>query len=255
MLIVLSPAKRLDWDVPHDGVREPAFQRDANILAGHARQLTLGRLRALMDLSDDLARLNRGRFRDMAEAPSKANARPAAFAFAGDTYQGLEARTLDPDALAFADDHLRILSGLYGLLKPRDSIQPYRLEMGARLKSRRGRTLYEFWGDRIATALNDQAGRIGTDTLVNCASQDYFGAADTDALRLRVVTPRFLEDAPKGPRVISFHAKRARGAMARFICANRLTDPAVLADFDLGGYAFSPGLSEPDAPAFLRRSA
>ncbi len=256
MLIVLSPAKRLDWDVPQDEVRQPAFQHDANILAGHARRLSLGDLKALMGLSDDLARLNRDRFRDMDEASDAENSRPAALAFAGDTYQGLEARTLDDPARDFADDHLRILSGLYGLLAPMDSIQPYRLEMGSKLKSRRGGTLYEFWGDRIALALNAQAKAVGTDILVDCASREYSGAIDRDALTLRVITPRFLEGGPKGPRVVSFHAKRARGAMARYICENRLSDPDDLRGFDAGGYAYDAGLSEgPDAPAFLRRSS
>ncbi|SEN29888.1 peroxide stress protein YaaA [Palleronia pelagia] len=255
MLIVLSPAKRLEWDVPHDAVQRPEFQRDANILAGHARQLSLQDLKSLMDLSDDLAKLNRDRFRAMEDAPDIDNARPAVLTFAGDTYQGLEAETLDDAALDFAAGHLRILSGLYGVLRPMDSIQAYRLEMGSKLKSRRGKDLYNFWGDTIAQALNDQAADLGTDVLVNCASQEYFGAVDRDALKLRVITPRFLEEGPKGPRIVSFHAKRARGAMARFICEHRLTDPDALSDFDAGGYVYSEELSEPDAPAFYRSEA
>ncbi|WOI56138.1 peroxide stress protein YaaA [Palleronia sp. LCG004] len=256
MLIVLSPAKKLDWDVPHDEVRQPAFQEEANILAGHARELSVDDLKALMGLSDDLARLNRDRFHAMDEASDADNSRPAALVFAGDTYQGLEARTMEPHAIAFAEDRLRILSGLYGLLGPLDSIQAYRLEMGSRLRSGRGGNLYAFWGDRIARALDAQAAAIGTDTLVNCASQEYFGAVDRKALGLRVITPRFLEDGPKGPRVVSFHAKRARGAMARFVCENRLTDPDAITGFDAGGYVHMPELSDgPDQPAFLRRAA
>lgn len=252
MLVVISPAKRLDWTVQRGAVTEPVFQSEANTLAGHARQLSLKDLKALMGLSDGLARLNRDRFRDMGPAPTEENSRPAALAFAGDTYQGLEAATLEPDAADYADRHLRILSGLYGVLRPRDAIQPYRLEMGSRLKTRRGRTLYDFWGDRIARHLTREAQAVGAKVLVNCASQEYFGAVDEDALGLPVITPQFYEMKPGGPKIVSFYAKRARGAMARFICERRLTDPAALEAFDLGGYAHMPDLSAPGRPAFLR---
>ena len=150
MLIVLSPAKRLDWSETGLETTDPLFPREASTLAAHARQLTLGDLKALMGLSDDLARLNRDRFRAFSDAPDPDDARPAVRAFAGDTYVGLDARSLDSEALDWAQDHLRILSGLYGVLRPRDAIQPYRLEMGSRLKTRRGATLYDYWGDRIA---------------------------------------------------------------------------------------------------------
>lgn len=252
MLIVISPAKRLDWTVPRGSVSEPAFQKEANLLAGHARQLSLKELKDLMGLSDGLARLNRDRFRDMDARPTEENSRPAALAFAGDTYQGLEAATLEPDAADYADRHLRILSGLYGVLRPRDAIQAYRLEMGSQLKTRRGRNLYEFWGDRIARHLTREAQEVGAKVLLNCASQEYFGAVDTAALGLPVVTPQFFEMKPGGPKIVSFYAKRARGAMARFVCERRLTDPAALEAFDLGGYAHAPDLSQPGRPAFLR---
>lgn len=255
MLVVISPAKRLDWAERDIATTTPAFAPESRRLAKTMRNLTLGRLRDLMDLSDDLARLNRDRFRSFADAPAEADVRPAALAFAGDTYQGLEAASLDPEELDWAQEHLRILSGLYGLLRPKDAIQPYRLEMGSRLKTRRGGNLYDFWKDTLARALNDQAAEIGTGTLVNCASQEYFGAVPERALDLRVVTPQFLEDGPKGPRVVSFHAKKARGAMARYIVQHRLTDPESLRDFDTGGYSYDAELSAPDRPAFIRRSA
>ena len=178
--------------------------------------------------------------------------KPAALAFNGDTYQGLEAKTLNADDLAWAQDHLGILSGLYGVLRPLDAIQPYRLEMGSRLKTRRGTSLYDYWGDTIAKALNERASQAGTDTLINCASQEYFGAADRKALKLRVITPQFLEVKDDRPRIVSFFAKRARGAMARFVVENRLTDADDILDFSTGGYAYDADLSMPDKPVFLR---
>lgn len=253
MLTVISPAKRLDWsEAPGIEATEPEFAADAVYLARVARKLSVDDLRRLMDISEDLARLNRDRFRAFVKAPDPAITRPAALCFAGDTYAGLEARALDADALRWAQGHLRILSGLYGLLRPLDAIQPYRLEMGSRLANRRGETLYAYWGDRIATALSRAAQAAGTETLVNCASQEYFGAVAQNALNLRIVTPVFCEDKPGGPKIVSFYAKKARGAMARFIVENRLTDPAALHDFDTGGYCYRPELSAPGRPVFLR---
>ena len=254
MLVVISPAKRLDWSERDVALTEPVFQDDANRLAKTARNLTLGHLKELMDLSDDLAKLNRDRFRDFADAPSRDIVRPAALAFAGDTYQGLEADTLDADEMRWAQDHLRILSGLYGVLRPLDGIQAYRLEMGSRLKTRRGASLYDYWRDQIAKALKAQAAEVNTDTLINCASQEYFGAVPPKALGLRIVTPAFMEDKGdgKGPKIVSFFAKKARGSMARFIIQRRLTDPESILDFDLGGYAYRADLSKADKPVFVR---
>ncbi|TMV11280.1 peroxide stress protein YaaA [Arenibacterium halophilum] len=252
MLVVISPAKRLDWAERDVAMTEPEFAEESRRLAKTMRNLTLGALQGLMDLSPDLARLNRDRYRDFADAPEAEALRPAALAFAGDTYQGLEATSLDPDELAWAQDHLRILSGLYGVLRPLDGIQPYRLEMGSRLKTRRGASLYDYWKDAPAKALNAQAQATGADVLVNCASQEYFGAVAPKALKLRVITPVFMEDKGGTPKIVSFFAKRARGAMARFIVQNRLTDPAALTDFDSGGYSYRADLSEPDKPVFVR---
>ena len=252
MLITLSPAKSLDLDPVDIQPTEPAFQSDAIRLAKTSRNLTLTQLRDLMDISPDLARLNRDRFRDFADSPSPDQVKPAALAFNGDTYQGLEAKTLSEDDLRWAQDRLCILSGLYGILRPLDGIQPYRLEMGSRLKTRRGASLYEYWGDAIAKSLTQRAKSIGTDTLVNCASQEYFGAADRPALKPRVITPQFLELKDGKARTISFFAKRARGAMARYIIENRLKNPEDILAFDTGGYAYDPDLSAPDKPAFLR---
>ena len=252
MLVVVSPAKSLDMSPVDVTATQPDFQDDAVRLSKTARNLTLRDLKGLMDISDDLARLNRDRFKAFAAEPDPADTKPAALAFNGDTYQGLEAKTLTDDDLAWAQDHLRILSGLYGLLRPLDAIQPYRLEMGSRLKTRRGKSLYDYWGDTIAKALNAQAASVNADTLINCASQEYFGAADRKALKLRVITPQFMEIKDDKPRIVSFFAKRARGAMARFVVENRLTEAEAIKDFTSGGYAYEPDLSVGDKWVFVR---
>jgi cytoplasmic iron level regulating protein YaaA (DUF328/UPF0246 family) len=249
MLVVVSPAKKMNMD-PVEGIEatRPAFQAEANDLAQVAQGLSVDDLQKLMKISENLAKLNRDRFDDFGEMEEK----PAAFAFAGDTYQGLEAASLDADEMAWAQEHFRILSGLYGVLRPLDAIEPYRLEMGSRLKTEKGKTLYDYWGDKIAKALKAQADEVKTDTLVNCASQEYFGAVDLEALGLRVITPVFMEDKPGGPKIVSFYAKKARGAMARYIIQHRLTDPEALTEFDTGGYSFRADLSETDKPVFVR---
>ena len=252
MLVVISPAKKLDWATRDVAATAPDFQDDAISLAQTARNLSLGDLKGLMHLSDALANLNRDRFKAFQDVPTADVTRPAALAFAGDTYQGLEASTLDTDEMEWAQDHLRILSGLYGVLRPLDLIQAYRLEMGSRLKTRRGKNLYEYWQNDLSIALNAQGEKVGSDVLINCASQEYFGAVALKALKLRVITPAFMEDKGQGPKIVSFYAKKARGAMARFMVQNRLTDPKAILDFDAGGYAFQPDLSTADKPVFVR---
>ena len=252
MLVVISPAKKLDWATRDVAATAPDFQDDAISLAQTARNLSLGDLKGLMHLSDALANLNRDRFKAFQDVPTADVTRPAALAFAGDTYQGLEASTLDTDEMEWAQDHLRILSGLYGVLRPLDLIQAYRLEMGSRLKTRRGKNLYDYWQNDLSIALNAQGEKVGSDVLINCASQEYFGAVALKALKLRVITPAFMEDKGQGPKIVSFYAKKARGAMARFMVQNRLTDPKAILDFDAGGYAFQPDLSTADKPVFVR---
>jgi len=249
MLIVVSPAKKLDWAERQADMTTPMFQQDADHLAEVAQGLSVADLQKLMHISESLGKLNRDRFACFPEGQGK---RPAVLGFAGDTYTGLEAGSLDPEELAYAQDHLRILSGLYGLLRPLDAIQEHRLEMGSRLATARGKSLYDYWGDQIAEALNAEADRAGTDTLINCASVEYFSAVQPEALRLNVITPQFLEEKPEGPKVVSFWAKKARGAMARFVIQNRLKDPESILDFDTGGYRYEPDLSEPGRPAFYR---
>lgn len=252
MLTVISPAKRLNFD-PVDAARShPEFQSDAVSLANTAGRLSVKKLQELMSISTELAKLNTQRFRDFSDNPSEDSTKQAAYAFAGDTYLGLEAGSLDPDEIAFAQDHLRILSGLYGVLRPLDSIQPYRLEMGSRLATRRGKNLYAYWGCRIAETLNTLADASRSKVLVNCASQEYFGAVDLKTLTLEVVTPKFLEDRPGGPKVISFSAKKARGAMARFIVQHRIRDPRDLKGFESGGFEYDTARSTLEAPVFIK---
>ncbi|GAA0654981.1 peroxide stress protein YaaA [Brevundimonas lenta] len=252
MLIVLSPAKRLDFTEadPALPATERRFHEDTGSLARTARARTVAELRRLMGISDDLARLNRERFQAF-DAESLDGVQ-AAFAFAGDVYEGLKARELDAAGLAYAQDHLRILSGLYGLLRPLDRIQPYRLEMGTRLKTRRGTSLYDFWGDRISKCLNDDAEGQAEPTLVNLASQEYFGAVDAKALKLTVITPHFYEDKAGDRRIISFFAKRARGTMARFAIDERIERAEELKRFDRDGYRFDKAASTDTDWIFIR---
>ena len=244
MLIVLSPAKRLDFTEPSADL--PATNRrfvdDTSTLSKTARNQTQADLRHLMGISTDLAKLNQARFKAF-EPDALDVGVQAAFAFAGDVYQGLEARSLDKGGLAFAQDHLRILSGFYGLLRPLDRIQPYRLEMGVRLKTRRGSSLYDFWGDRISKQLNADAEGQKDPTLVNLASQEYFGAVDAKALKLPVVTPHFREEKDGASRIISFFAKKARGTMARFAIDERIETASDLKAFDRDGYRFQKAAS------------
>lgn len=252
MLVVISPAKSLDMAHVDVAATTPEFQDDAVRLSKTARNLTLTQLKDLMSISDDLARLNRDRFNVFAAEPALDSVKAAALAFNGDTYQGLEAKTLSKDDMVWAQDRLGILSGLYGILRPLDAIQPYRLEMGSRLKTRRGTSLYDYWGDTIAKALNARAAMVNADTLINCASQEYFGAVNRKALDLRVITPQFMEVKDDRPRIVSFFAKRARGAMARFIIENRVTNPDDMLAFGTGGYAYDADLSTAEKPMFLR---
>jgi cytoplasmic iron level regulating protein YaaA (DUF328/UPF0246 family) len=253
LLIVLSPAKRLDFTEPSPDL--PAthrrFVEDTATLSKTARNQTQADLRRLMGISTDLAKLNQARFKAF-EPDALDTGLQAAFAFAGDVYQGLEARTLDRNGLAFAQDRVRILSGLYGLLRPLDRIQPYRLEMGVRLKTRRGSSLYDFWGDRISKQLNADAQGHADPTLVNLASQEYFGAVDARALKLPVVTPHFREEKDGESRIISFFAKKARGAMARFAVDERVETATDLKAFDRDGYRFDKAASSDSDWIFIR---
>lgn len=248
MLIVLSPAKTLDFDSPaeHGESTLPGFLPDTARLVDQLRRYRPARLGRLMSISDRLAELNAQRYRDFSPEFDTGNARPAFRAFAGDVYEGLQAGSLDAAGWAWAQAHVRVLSGLYGLLRPRDLIQPYRLEMGTRLKTRRGADLYAFWGPRLGRELRALAAPMPDPTLVNLASDEYFRAVDRKAFAGPVVQPVFEEPRPDAERpwaVISFMAKRARGAMTRFAIDERIDRAEDLKAFDRDGYRYVAGAS------------
>ena len=249
MLILLSPAKAMNFAPPPvtAPLTRPGLEADTAQLATAARRLSVAQIRSLMDLSEKLAVLNPERFQ--AFDPEAEGALQAAFAFNGDVYAGLKARELDPDALAWAQDHVRILSGLYGVLKPLDGIQPYRLEMGSPLRTRRGKTLYAFWGDRLGRALAAELEGRADPVVVNAASQEYASAVDRKALGARVVDVRFEEEKDGRSKIISFFAKRAR---ARFAIDNRIERADDLRAFDRDGYRFQAGESSADLWVFSR---
>ncbi len=254
MLIVISPAKTLDFESPLPTRRhtQAAFLDDAAILAERMREFDPPALSRLMEISDSLAALNVARFQQWKLPMSPKDARPAALAFAGDVYEGLDAPSLDDQALAWAQDHLRILSGLYGLLRPLDLMLPYRLEMGSRVSNPRGKDLYAFWGERLASKLSDELDAHAHPVLVNLASEEYFKAVAPRALRHRVIQPQFQEQRGGAWKVISFSAKRARGLMARFAIDRRIDDPEDLREFDLDGYRFDPVASDERVWMFRR---
>jgi hypothetical protein len=250
MLAILSPAKTLDYASPMPPVAATVARfpdATARLVAG-AGKLSAKKLSALMHISDKLADLNAQRYRGFDEQPE----RPALFAFAGDVSTGFEVKSLDEPAIAFAQDHVRILSGLYGLLRPLDAIRPYRLEMGTRWAPGRAKDLYGFWGKRIAALLEEDLQAQGAEVIVNLASREYWRAAE-QALPAgrRVITIDFREPGPDGLRFNSFAAKRARGMMARYICEHRLTDVEALKQFDSDGYEFDS--AEADLWRFIRR--
>lgn len=254
MLMILSPAKTLDYEspVPALPLTTPGFVKEAKALIGILREFSVQDVATLMDLSDKLAALNVARYAEWSPRFTEANSRAAVLAFKGDVYEGMEAWTFDADDHAFAQQHLRILSGLYGVLRPLDRLQPYRLEMGTSLKNPKGNTLYAWWGDAIAQALNASLAERGTDVLINLASEEYNKAALTKALKARVITPQFREEKDGKFKMVSFYAKKARGLMAGHVVRQRLTDPERLKEFDAGGYAFNPSLSKGDTWVFTR---
>jgi cytoplasmic iron level regulating protein YaaA (DUF328/UPF0246 family) len=256
MLILLSPAKSLDYDTPLPADLPhtlPPFIPQSRQLIEILRQKSPQEIASLMKISDPLAALNVARYQAWSSRFSARNARQALLAFNGDVYEGLDARTLGADDLAWAQQHLAILSGLYGVLRPLDWMQPYRLEMGTRLATPVGQTLYQFWGARIAQHLNTCQQDEDAPIVLNLASQEYFKSVDRKQLRARVVECVF-EDWKNGAwKIISFHAKRARGLMARHAIAQRARTPRQLENFGAEGYAYDAGASSPDRLVFRRR--
>jgi hypothetical protein len=257
MLMLLSPAKSLDYETPPVTDRHtlPQFVNESAALIEVLKPLTPAQIASLMDLSDALSQLNVARYAAWSPKFTSRNSKQAVLAFNGDVYEGLDANSLSPDQLDWAQSHLAILSGLYGILRPLDWMQPYRLEMGTRLSNPRGKDLYAWWGDTLAEHLNGVLAKQGVDLIVNLASQEYFKAVKRKALKARVVECVFEDHKAGAYKVISFHAKRARGLMARHIIVNRITTVEGLRAFDAEGYGFVAEASDPDRLVFRRRLA
>lgn len=254
MLIVVSPAKTLDYESPLaiEKSTQPELTEYSKQLIEVCRKLSPADIASLMKVSDKIADLNVGRFQEWSETFSKDNSRQAILAFKGDVYTGLDAQSFDEQDFDYAQNHLRMLSGLYGVLRPLDLMQPYRLEMGTKLANDKGSNLYHFWGNTITESLNDTIAQQGEGTLVNLASNEYFKAVKTKNLTASVITPIF-KDCKNGQyKVISFFAKKARGMMARYIIKNRISDAAQLKNFDVAGYYFAPEESTSSEFVFKR---
>jgi uncharacterized protein len=254
MLFIISPAKNLDYRAPDFEIARSKVRmiEDVAALAKVTAKLGRPQIAKLMDLSDKLADLNWQRFQAFDPALDGEDTLQAALAFNGDVYQGLSARTLTTDDLNWAQDNLRILSGLYGVLRPLDAIAPYRLEMGTRLKTRRGNSLYEFWGDRLSKALNSDLEGHSEKVVINLASTEYFSAVKAKALKAKIINCHFKEVKDGKARVLSFYAKKARGLMARYAITKRMTDPEQLKSFDVEGYRFEEGSSTANDWTFSR---
>ncbi|WP_462159261.1 peroxide stress protein YaaA [Pseudoalteromonas sp. GB56] len=255
MITVISPAKNLDYETPApiQSHTQPELLAHSEELIEVCRNLSPQQIGSLMKISDKLAGLNAARFSEWAQPFTCENAKQAIFAFNGDVYTGLDASTLDDSSIEYAQQHLRILSGLYGVLKPLDLMQAYRLEMGTKLTNQRGANLYQFWGSIIAQKLNEALAQSGAKELVNLASNEYFKAVDKKALNAQIITPIF-KDCKNGQfKVISFYAKKARGMMARYIVENGVQTLDNLKKFDCAGYYFSEKATlKANEPVFLR---
>ena len=254
MLTVLSPAKTLDYETAPitQSATLPRFMDQSALLVEDARGLDPDGIRALMGVSEQIAHLNHERFMNWQSESNSDNAKQAVLAFKGDVYTGLQAETLSEDDLDFAQTRLRILSGLYGLLRPLDLMQPYRLEMGLKFANQRGKNLYEFWGEQLTDTLNADLVSAKTDVLINLASNEYFKAVKPKLLNADIITPQF-KDLKNGQyKMISFFAKKARGVMARYIIDNRITEPEALKSFSEAGYYYSDAQSQGDQWIFLR---
>ena len=256
MLIFLSPAKSLDYKTPPQVATntQPAFLKDSEVLIKQLRKLSPADIANLMDLSDPLALLNFNRYADWRLPFTPENAKQAVLAFDGDVYDGLAAKTLSAADLDFAQQHVRILSGLYGILKPLDLMQPYRLEMGTKFANKAGKDLYAFWGERLLDAINAELAKMPRAVAVNLASEEYFKAAVGRKINGLLIQPVF-EDWKNGKyKIISFYAKRARGLMTRYAVLNRLDEPEGLKAFDYDGYAFAEEASDDKTWVFRRRA-
>ncbi|PCI44535.1 MAG: peroxide stress protein YaaA [Moraxellaceae bacterium] len=255
MLAVISPAKTLDFETKPQTKKftQGEFLEDSQDLINVMRDYSPQQIAKLMSISDPLSTLNYGRFQDWATPFSLDNAKQALLAFKGDVYTGLEAESLSSKQLQFAQKHLRILSGLYGLLRPLDLIQPYRLEMGIKLENQRGKNLYQFWGDKITDELNQQLKKQKSTTLINLASNEYFKSIQKKKLDADIIVPAFKDYKNGDYKMISFFAKKARGAMCRYIIDENITEADNIKGFSWHGYGFNPTLSKGNTWVFTRK--
>lgn len=255
MLTVISPAKTLDFDTPllTDEFTQPAHLEQSRQLIKHLQKFSASDVSSLMSVSDNIANLNVDRFKHWKTPFSPVNARQALFTFKGDVYIGLDAFTMSERNISFAQNHLRILSGLYGLLRPLDLMQAYRLEMGTRLDTDQGSNLYQFWDSRITTAINEELSAMESPVLVNLASNEYFKSIKPKAINGQIITPIFKEYHKGTYKIISFYAKKARGLMSRYLIDNEITDIEAIKDFNLEGYGFDESLSHNQDWVFSRR--
>jgi len=257
MITVISPAKKLSdechaYEADHS---QPAYLVKSTELVDQLKSYEPSHLQSLMGISEKLSVLNWERYQSWNPSFSSNNSRQAFFTFKGDTYTGLDADTLSSEDLSFSQNHTRILSGLYGVLKPLDLIMPYRLEMGTKIENKFGKNLYDFWGNELVADLEKDLSNHDSRYIVNCASVEYFKSIDKDSLNGKVITPVFKEIKEGKARIVSFFAKKARGMMARYIIQNQINDPDEIRKFDLGGYEYNDSLSNTMEPVFTRVQA
>lgn len=255
MFFVLSPAKNLNEKdpAPIATFTQPDLLPQAELLMSQLRQLSPQQIAELMHVSDKIALLNAERNAAWHTPFTPENAKQAVYMFNGDVYEGINASTLQPGHIQYLQQHVRLLSGLYGLLRPLDLIQPYRLEMGTAFTNPRGKNLYEFWGERITELLNKHLAQNGSDTLINLASQEYFKSIHPQKLHAKLITPIFKDEKNGQFKIISFYAKRARGLMVRYAAEHHIHDPQQLQNFDYDGYRFNPAASNENEWVFLRQ--
>jgi cytoplasmic iron level regulating protein YaaA (DUF328/UPF0246 family) len=257
MIIVLSPAKTLDYEFETDGNHSvPSFLSQSSKLIGQLKKKEPKDIASLMGLSDKLATLNYDRYQSWTASKKASNdSKPSLLVFKGDVYQGLQAEDLSKNEMNFAQKHVRILSGLYGILRPLDLMKPYRLEMGTKLETSQGKNLYEFWGDKIQKNVLDELKNQKSDLLINLASKEYFTVLGKVPEDVNVISPAFKDYKNGKYKIISFYAKKARGLMARWIIQNKITDFENLKDFDVEGYKYSKAESTSTTPVFLRKQS
>lgn len=257
MLILVSPAKTLDFDTPPlvPENTQPLFLDDSQELIDQLKKLPPAKVGKLMNISDKLAKLNAQRFKEWKQPLTSDSAKQCLFAFQGDVYTGMQAESMKKNDVKFAQKHLRILSGLYGVLRPLDLMLPYRLEMGTQFKNKRGQNLYHFWGDSVTDILNAELDNMKKPFVVNLASNEYFKVVNKNKLTVNTVSPVFKDKKNGEYKLISFFAKKARGMMARYIIDNRASKPADLLDFDTAGYKYNKKMSTETEPVFTRAKA